>query len=68
MSGGGKLPAWVVGMSIFVTFVSSISFLTLPGKAYISNWNAFVFSLSIPVAILAVKFFVPRYCGLGSMY
>lgn len=67
-TGGGKLPAWVVGMSIFATFVSSISFLALPGKAYISNWNALVFSLSIPVAsILAVKFFVPLYRGLGSI-
>ncbi|MCK5630922.1 MAG: sodium:solute symporter, partial [Nanoarchaeota archaeon] len=28
-SGGGKIPAWVVGMSIFATFVSSISFLAL---------------------------------------
>ncbi|MEL7587068.1 MAG: sodium:solute symporter [Prolixibacteraceae bacterium] len=67
-SGGGKLPAWVVGMSIFATFVSSISFLALPGKAYSSNWNAFVFSLSIPVAsILAVKFFIPLYRGIGSI-
>ncbi len=67
-TGGGKLPAWVVGMSIFATFVSSISFLALPGKAYMTNWNAFVFSLSIPAAsILAVKFFVPLYRGLGSI-
>ena len=67
-SGGGKLPAWVVGMSIFATFVSSISFLALPGKAYMTNWNAFVFSLSIPIAsIMAVKFFVPLYRGLGSI-
>ncbi len=67
-SGGGKLPAWVVGMSIFATFVSSISFLALPGKAYMSNWNAFVFSISIPVAsILAVKFFIPLYRGIGSI-
>lgn len=67
-SGGGKLPAWVVGMSIFATFVSSISFLALPGKAYASNWNAFVFSLSIPVAsVLAVKFFIPLYRGIGSI-
>lgn len=67
-SGGGKLPAWVVGMSIFATFVSSISFLALPGKAYMSDWNAFVFSLSIPVAsILAVKFFIPLYRGIGSI-
>jgi len=67
-SGGGKIPAWVVGMSIFATFVSSISFLALPGKAYMSNWNAFVFSFSIPIAsILAVKFFVPLYRSLGSI-
>jgi SSS family solute:Na+ symporter len=67
-SGGGKLPAWVVGMSIFATFVSSISFLALPGKAYMSDWNAFVFSLSIPFAsILAVKFFVPLYRKIGSI-
>lgn len=66
--GGGKLSAWVVGMSIFATFVSSISFLALPGKAYMANWNAFVFSLSIPFAsILAVKFFVPLYRNIGSI-
>jgi len=67
-SGGGKLPAWVVRMSIFATFVSSISFLALPGKAYVSNWNALVFSFAIPIAaIMAVKFFVPLYRGLGSI-
>jgi SSS family solute:Na+ symporter len=67
-SGSGKIPAWVVGMSIFATFVSSISFLGLPGKAYMTNWNAFVFSLSIPIAsVLAVKFFIPLYRGLGSI-
>jgi SSS family solute:Na+ symporter len=67
-SGGGKLPSWVVGMSIFATFVSSISFLALPGKAYVSNWNALVFSFAIPIAaIMAVKFFVPLYRSLGSI-
>ncbi len=67
-SGGGAIPSWVVGMSIFATFVSSISFLALPGKAYMTNWNALVFSFAIPVAaILAVKFFVPLYRSLGSI-
>ena len=67
-SGGGKLPSWVVGMSIFATFVSSISFLALPGKAYMSNWNALVFSFAIPIAaILAAKFFVPLYRNIGSI-
>lgn len=67
-AGGGKLPSWVVGMSIFATFVSSISFLGLPGKAYQADWNAFVFSLSIPIAaIFAVKFFVPLYRSQKSI-
>ena len=49
-SAGRSLPGWVVGMSIFATYVSSISYLAYPGKAYMSDWNAFVFSLSIPIA------------------
>lgn len=67
ITGGGNLPSWAIGMSIFATFVSSISFLALPGNAYLTNWNGFVFSLSIPIAaILAVKFFVPLYRGIKS--
>jgi solute:Na+ symporter, SSS family len=61
-TGGGNLPAWAIGMSIFATYVSSISFLALPGSAYQSNWNGFVFSLSIPIAaLLAVWVFLPKY-------
>jgi len=67
-TGEGKIPAWAIGMSIFATFVSSISFLALPGKAYATNWNAFAFSLSIPIAsIAAVKLFVPHYRRVGSV-
>jgi SSS family solute:Na+ symporter len=65
--GNNNIPTWVISMSIFATFVSSISYLALPGMAYLSNWNAFVFSLSIPVAIyMALKFFVPLYRSVGS--
>lgn len=66
--GGGRIPAWVLGMSIFATFVSSISFLALPGKAYQSDWNAFVFSLTLPVAtLIAVRLFVPLYRSINSV-
>lgn len=67
MTGGQRLPSWAIGMSIFATFVSSISFLALPGNAYLSNWNSFVFSLSIPfAAFVAVKYFVPLYRRIQS--
>jgi SSS family solute:Na+ symporter len=59
---GGRIPAWVVGLSLFGTFLSSLTFLGVPGKAYGSNWNAFVFSMTLPVvAIIAVKYFIPFY-------
>ncbi len=65
---GGNIPGWVVGMSIFSTYVSSISYLGYPGKAFASNWNAFVFSLSIPIAsYFAAKYFVPFYRSLNSV-
>jgi SSS family solute:Na+ symporter len=57
-----SLPGWVCGLSIFATFLSSISFLGLPGKSFSANWNPFVFSLSLPLAAwIAVKWFVPYY-------
>jgi SSS family solute:Na+ symporter len=68
MAGGRNLPGWAVGLSIFGTYVSSISFLALPGKAYAENWNAFVFSLTIPLAAwIAVRWFVPFYRAAGQI-
>lgn len=67
-SAGHSIPGWVVGMSIFATYVSSISYIGYPGKAFASNWNAFVFSLSIPIAsYFAAKYFVPFYRHSGSV-
>ena len=65
--GNNNIPTWVISMSIFATFVSSISYLALPGQAFQSNWNPFVFSLSLPFAsFMAVKFFVPLYRSINS--
>lgn len=65
--GNHSLPAWVVSLSLFATFVSSISYLALPGSAYQKNWNSFVFSLSLPLAaIMAVKYFVPLFRKVNS--
>lgn len=59
---GQSIPGWVVGMSIFSTYVSSISYLGNPGKSYASDWNPFVFGLSIPIACwIAARWFVPFY-------
>ena len=64
----GALPGWAVGLSLFGTYLSSNTFLGVPGKAYASNWNSFVFSLSLPFAAwIAAKYFVPFYRGTGEV-
>lgn len=64
----GLIPGWAIGLSIYATFLSSNTFLGVPGKAYGSNWNAFVFSLSMPLAAwIAVKYFVPFYRNTGEI-
>ena len=68
VSGGGRVPSWAIGLSIFATLVSSISFLALPAKAFASNWNALVFSFAVPLtAIVAAFAFVPLYRNLNSV-
>jgi len=59
---GRSLPGWLTGLSILGTYVSSITFLALPAKAFASNWNPFVFSLALPLATwAAVRWFLPFY-------
>jgi len=68
MSAGRAIPGWAVGLTIFGSFVSSISFLALPGKAFDSNWGFFVFSLTLPLAAwIAARYFVPFYRKSGEV-
>lgn len=64
----GKIPGWAIGISLYATFLSSNTFLGVPGKAYGTNWNAFVFSLSMPFAAwIAAKYFVPFYRRMAGV-
>ncbi len=64
----GSIPGWALGISIYATFLSSNTFLGVPGKAFGTNWNAFVFSISMPFAAwFAAKYFVPFYRRTGEV-
>jgi solute:Na+ symporter, SSS family len=68
MAAHRSLPGWAIGLSIFGSYISSISFLANPGKSFATNWGAFVFSLTTPVAAwLAVRWFVPFYRSSGHV-
>ncbi len=62
MIASGRLPGWAVGLSILGTFVSSVTFLAYPGQAYRFNWDALLFSFTLPAAALAASlYFIPLY-------
>lgn len=64
----GHIPGWAIGLSIYATFLSSNTFLGVPGKAFGTNWNAFAFSISMPLAAwVAAKYFVPFYRSTGEV-
>ncbi|MCD8262230.1 MAG: sodium:solute symporter [Bacteroides sp.] len=59
---GGNIPAWAVGMSIFATLISSVTFLAYPGAAYASNWILLVQGLMVPIILVAlVGIIVPLF-------
>lgn len=53
-AGGGKIPAWAVGISIFATLISSVTFLAYPGAAYGGNWILLVQGLMVPIVLVAL--------------
>lgn len=68
MSGGMRLPTWTIALSIFATHVSSLSFLGLPAKAFLTNWNPYVLSMTVPIAaIIAAIWFIPFYRNSGCL-
>jgi SSS family solute:Na+ symporter len=68
MAAGRSLPGWAVGLAIFGSYVSSISYFANPGKAFAADWNFFVFSLAaLPAAAIATRVFVPFYRRSGAV-
>jgi len=54
----GQLPAWAVGMSMFATIISSVTFLAYPGAAYSGNWILLVQGLMVPIVLLGMVWFI----------
>lgn len=64
--GGGRLPWWAVGLSIFGTGLSAITFMSIPAKAYTSDWSYLWMNTGIVlVAPLIVYLFIPFYRRLN---
>ena len=69
--GGGRLPWWVVSLSIYATLFSSITFLSIPALTYHSDCRYFFKTLGILVLVpIVTRFYLPffRKLNLTSAY
>lgn len=68
---GGKLPWWVVSLSIYATMFSSITFMSVPAMSFSGNMTYFAISFGIIImAPITVKWYLPffRKLNLTSAY
>lgn len=64
--GGQRLPWWAVGLSIYATMLSSITFMALPAKSYATDWTYLFANLGIiAVAPIVILVYVPFYRRLN---
>ncbi|MBQ5881182.1 MAG: sodium:solute symporter, partial [Bacteroidaceae bacterium] len=55
--GGGRIPWWAAGISIYATMHSAITYMAYPAKAYATDWTYY----PMLITILLVSFPVIRY-------
>lgn len=53
-AGSGNIPTWAIGISIFATLISSVTFLAYPAAAYKSNWILLVQGLMVPIVLVGL--------------
>ncbi len=55
--GGGRIPWWAAGISIYATMLSAITYMAYPAKAFATDWTYY----PMLITILLVSFPVIRY-------
>ena len=64
--GGGRIPWWAAGISIYATMLSAITYMTIPAKAYSTDWTYFpmlwmILLISFPV----IRYYLPYFRKLN---
>ncbi|RUA12168.1 MAG: hypothetical protein DSY83_15165 [Flavobacteriia bacterium] len=60
--GGGRVPWWAAGLSVFGTALSAITFMAIPAKTYATDWSYFFYNLSVLLSTAVVVWlFIPIY-------
>src|SRR5688500_19767756 len=68
MTANQTMPGWAVGLSMFGSYISSISFLGNPATTFKGNWMFAAFTLMTPIGLLVgTSVFMMFYRRGGSV-
>jgi cyclically-permuted mutarotase family protein len=61
-TGGGRIPWWAAGLSVFGTLLSAITFMAIPAKAFVTDWSFFFLNITaILITPLIAFVFIPFF-------
>ncbi len=69
--GGGRIPWWAAGISIYATMLSAITYMTIPAKAYTTDWTYYpMLWMILLVSYPVIKYYLPyfRKLNVSSAY
>jgi len=60
--GGGRIPWWASGLSVFGTLLSAITFMAIPAKAFVTDWSFFMLNMTaIIITPVIAMVFIPFF-------
>ncbi|MDE5952757.1 MAG: hypothetical protein K2G48_01390, partial [Malacoplasma sp.] len=63
----GSVPGWAVGLSVFATSLSAITFISVPETTFTSDWAVVIGAMIIPCcAPFIIRYIIPFYRQLQS--
>lgn len=64
--GGGRIPWWAAGLSLFGTSLSAITFMAIPAKTYMTDWGYFFFQMTPLIAApILIAVYIPYFRRLN---
>ncbi|MFZ9746327.1 MAG: sodium:solute symporter [Opitutaceae bacterium] len=69
--GGGRIPWWAAGISVYATTLSSITVMTMPAKSFATDWTFLLAPATILLlAPVVIRFYLPffRRLQVASAY
>lgn len=64
--GGGRIPWWAAGISIYATMLSAITYMAIPAKAYTTDWTYYpMLWMILVVSFPVIWYYLPYFRKLN---